>query len=74
MYKPFKMKAAGYGNSPMMKNFPDLSGDGKVTQKDVLMGKDVIPTPNKKYKTAMKKYGCKKCKSAMCMCGAKHKK
>ena len=75
MYKPFKMKAAGYGNSPMKKNFPDLSGDGKVTQKDVLMGKGVIPTPNKKYKdSAMKKYGCKKCKSAMCMCGAKHKK
>ena len=25
------------------KNFPDLSGDGKVTQKDVLIGKGVIP-------------------------------
>jgi hypothetical protein len=23
-------------------NFPDLSGDGKVTQKDILMGKGVI--------------------------------
>ena len=96
MYKPFKMKAAKYANSPMQKNFPDLSGDGKVTQKDILMGKDVIPTPNKKYKTTMKKMGCamcnygkkkctcgnspmskrgcKKCKSAMCMCGPKHKK
>ena len=25
------------------KSFPDLSGDGKVTQKDVLIGKGVIP-------------------------------
>ena len=58
MYKPFKMKAAGYANSPMKKNFPDLSGDGVVTQKDVLMGKGVIPTPNKKRgcKSAYKKY------------------
>ena len=24
------------------KTFPDLSGDGKVTQKDILMGKKVI--------------------------------
>lgn len=23
-------------------NFPDLSGDGKVTQKDILMGKGVV--------------------------------
>ena len=32
---------------PMMKKggrskFPDLSGDGKITQKDILMGKGVI--------------------------------
>tara|TARA_R100001440_G_scaffold9280_1_gene17488 strand:+ start:9248 stop:9421 length:174 start_codon:yes stop_codon:yes gene_type:complete len=26
----------------MAKKFPDLSGDGKVTQKDILMGKGVI--------------------------------
>lgn len=25
--------------------FPDLSGDGKITQKDILMGKGVIPKP-----------------------------
>ena len=25
--------------------FPDLSGDGKITQKDILMGRGVIPTP-----------------------------
>ena len=27
----------------MSKKFPDYSGDGKVTQKDVLMGRGVIP-------------------------------
>jgi len=26
----------------MAKKFPDLSGDGKVTQKDILMGRGVI--------------------------------
>jgi len=26
----------------MTKKFPDLSGDGKVTQKDILMGRGVI--------------------------------
>ena len=31
----------------MTKKFPDLSGDGKVTQKDILMGKGVIPRTNK---------------------------
>lgn len=85
MYKPFKMKAAKYANSPMKKNFPDLSGDGKVTQKDVLMGKGVIPSPKKKYKsdaqrkavhaskaeTAMKKKGCAMCNygKKKCTCG-----
>ena len=28
----------------------------------------------KQFSSPNKKYGCKKCKSAMCMCGAKHKK
>ena len=31
----------------MTKKFPDLSGDGKVTQKDILMGKGVIPRTKK---------------------------
>jgi len=32
--------------SPVQKkNFPDLSGDGKITQKDILMGRGVIDTP-----------------------------
>ena len=30
------------------KSFPDLSGDGKVTMKDVLMGRGVIPRIGKK--------------------------
>ena len=34
---------------PMAK-FPDLSGDGKVTKKDILMGKGVIDKPNMKNK------------------------
>lgn len=39
--KAFKMKAKNYNNSPMMKNFPDLTGDGKVTQADILKGRGV---------------------------------
>ena len=31
------------------KKMKDLSGDGKITQKDVLIGKGVIPAPGKKY-------------------------
>tara|TARA_Y100001972_G_C7577629_1_gene289785 strand:- start:209 stop:667 length:459 start_codon:yes stop_codon:yes gene_type:complete len=43
--KPKKMRGGGDVGGPMkMKDggFPDLSGDGKVTQKDILMGKGVI--------------------------------
>ena len=32
------------------KKFPDLSGDGKVTMKDVLMGRGVIKKPKKKQR------------------------
>lgn len=43
----------GYGNNPRtdgrilkkggsVKSFPDMSGDGKVTKKDILMGRGVI--------------------------------
>jgi len=35
----FKMKG---GNDPMKKNFPDLTGDGKVTQADILKGRGVF--------------------------------
>ena len=31
------------GTKPKKKSFPDLSGDGKVTMKDILMGRGVIP-------------------------------
>ena len=31
-----------------IKKFPDLSGDGKVTMKDILMGRGVIKKPQKK--------------------------
>ena len=33
--------------SKAKKSFPDFSGDGKVTKKDVLMAKEVVPK-NKK--------------------------
>ena len=36
----FKMKAGADG--PMKKNFPDLTGDGKVTQADILKGRGVF--------------------------------
>lgn len=64
------------GMSPMAKiakkggSFPDFSGDGKVTKKDVLMGKGVIPKKASKAmygKTIKAKSGAKmsmkKCKS-----------
>jgi len=35
---------SGSGSSPM-KKLKDLSGDGKVTQKDVLIGRGVIKSP-----------------------------
>ena len=34
--------------------FPDHSGDGKITQKDILMAKGVIPKPKKKTMMAKK--------------------
>jgi hypothetical protein len=36
-------------------SFPDLSGDGKVTQKDILMGKGVIPRKKKMGGGTMRK-------------------
>jgi len=42
----------GYSNNQMgspNKKMKDLSGDGKITQKDVLIGRGVIPAPGKKY-------------------------
>ena len=49
--KKKKKKAAAYGGEiKMMKSsgkFPDLSGDKKVTKKDILIGRGVIPKPMK---------------------------
>ena len=41
-----KLKAQGLKKG----GFPDLSGDGKVTMKDILMGRGVIKKPKKKQK------------------------
>ena len=61
--KPVK-KAMGGG---MMKrgmykkgSFPDMSGDGKVTQKDILIAKGVIKKPGKKKKVVKKMKNKKK--------------
>ena len=35
-------------------SFPDFSGDGKTTMKDILMGRGVIPKPKNKKKMAKK--------------------
>lgn len=35
------------------KKFPDMSGDGKITKKDILMAKGVIPKKKKKRSKAM---------------------
>ena len=46
----YKMKASSYGNNPIKKNFPDLTGDGKVTRADILKGRGVeLDSPAKKY-------------------------
>ena len=45
------------GNSPM-KKLKDLSGDGKVTQKDVLIGKGVIDSPMKQKSPLKLKDAC----------------
>ena len=45
------IKMAKGGSAKKKKKFPDMSGDGKVTMKDVLMARGVIP---KKKKTKKK--------------------
>lgn len=45
------------GKSPM-KKLKDLSGDGKVTQKDVLIGGGVIDSPAKQKSPLMLKDAC----------------
>ena len=55
--KPVEKKAKGGRVGLKSGNgFPDYSGDGKTTMKDILMGRGVIPKPkNKKKKTMMAK-------------------
>ena len=36
------------------KSFPDVSGDGKITKKDILMARGVIPKPKNRMKKKRK--------------------
>lgn len=63
-FSPAKFKS--YGKTSPMKKLTDLSGDGKVTKKDVLIGRGVISKDgspakygNKKSPYKMKGYGSK---------------
>ena len=59
---PVKRYASPDNATPMNK-LTDLSGDGKVTQKDVLIGRGVIDAPTKRMKYCggtSKPYGRKK--------------
>ena len=57
-----KMGGGMMNKRPMMKkgSFPDMSGDGKVTQKDILIAKGVIKKPRSKKKKVVKKMKNKK--------------
>jgi len=49
--KTAKKMQMGGGTKPMMKkggSFPDLNKDGKITKKDILIGKGVLPKTAKK--------------------------
>ena len=41
-------------------SFPDMSGDGKITKKDILIAKGVIKKPGSKKKKVVKKMKNKK--------------
>ena len=42
------MKKGGSAKKKKKSKFPDHSGDGKITKKDILMAKGVIPKTKKK--------------------------
>ena len=44
----------------MAKKFPDLSGDGKITKKDILMGRGVVKKQAGGQIKGLKKIGMKK--------------
>ena len=46
-----RLKAQGLKKGGKKKKFPDLSGDGKVTKKDILMGRGIIKRPGKARKS-----------------------
>ena len=57
---PIPMNAKGGSISKLKAGgFPDLSGDGKVTQKDVLMGRGVVKKANGGQINGLKKMGMK---------------
>ena len=45
----YSMKKKG-GKAKKKSKFPDHSGDGKITKKDILMARGVIPKTKKKMK------------------------
>lgn len=51
---PFAEKGMKVPNYRQGGSFPDHSGDGKITQKDILMEKGVIPKPGAKAEYGMK--------------------
>jgi hypothetical protein len=54
-----KKNTSGMMNSYNKGGLPDFSGDGKITKKDVLMGRGVIPKPKKASKgTMIQARGC----------------
>ena len=56
IFKTAEGKAKGGRVGLKRGSFPDYSGDGKTTMKDILMGRGVIPKPkNKNKKTMMAK-------------------
>jgi len=58
--KKFDKKAKGGSISKLKAGgFPDLSGDGKVTKKDVLMGRGVVKKANGGEINGLKKMGMK---------------
>lgn len=56
------------------KDFPDLTGDGKVTQKDILKGRGVLNTGGKVKKKGMAAGGMMKKKKGYATGGMKKKK
>ena len=46
----YRVEAKKGGKMKKKKSFPDVSGDGKVTKKDILIARGVIKKPMKKKK------------------------